>query len=208
MHLIRWLPLLWREVGDKIMPRTSPWTDDLSQRLAVLWAERATSTAAIAKVFQSEGYTFTKNSIIGRARRMGLPPKEKWLPKAVFVVVKHSKYSPEPERPAVGRSKVEVGEIGAAVQAINRAKRKKATNMIVIQNFSPRVADIASFKKPLLDLRAMECHWPDDERNADGLHTFCGHPTDNHSYCKAHREINRGHGTPSERAAIRVREAA
>lgn len=176
------------------MTRPNPWTDELSQRLAVLWAERATTTAAIAQVFQSEGYRFTKNSIIGRARRLGLPPKAKWPPKA--------------ERPATVRSKADGGVIGTAVRDINRSKGKPAY-VPIIEDFAARIADIVSLEKPILDLCAMECRWPDDKRNDDGLHTFCGRPTlDKQSYCEAHREINRGQGTASERAASRVSVAA
>jgi hypothetical protein len=35
-----------------------------------------------------------------------------------------------------------------------------------------------------------ECHWPDDDHNAAGELTFCGHPvTAGSSYCREHHAI-------------------
>lgn len=57
----------------------------------------------------------------------------------------------------------------------------------------------------VLDLRAMECRWPDDDRNEAGLITFCGcHTADGSSYCAEHKALARGVGTVSERAAVNV----
>src|SRR3569623_1679603 len=49
----------------------------------------------------------------------------------------------------------------------------------------------------------MECRWPDEDRNEDGQHTFCGCATmDGSSYCPAHAELSKGQGTASERNAL------
>jgi len=62
----------------------------------------------------------------------------------------------------------------------------------------------------VLDLKAMECRWPDDDRNEEGLITFCGCRTvDGSSYCTEHKALARGVGTVSERNAVKtLRERA
>lgn len=103
---------------------------------------------------------------------------------------------------ALGLSVPKHGCDGPLVQKIN-ARKRAGGPPIVIDKFKPRIADVISRRVPLLDLRAMECRWADEDRNEVGLHTFCGHPTaDGSSYCPAHAEINRGRGTASERAAL------
>lgn len=78
-------------------------------------------------------------------------------------------------------------------------------NVIQIEKFRARKAEVVSQSKPLLELGKRECHWPDDEPNADGLITFCACRTfDGSSYCEAHEILSRGFGTPSERAAHKV----
>ena len=78
----------------------------------------------------------------------------------------------------------------------------RATKAVLEETFKPRVADVASRRIPILDLKAMECRWPDEDRNPDtGLHTFCGNRTgDGSSYCPAHAALSQGPGTSSERA--------
>lgn len=78
----------------------------------------------------------------------------------------------------------------------------RATKAVPEETFKPRVADVVSRRIPILDLKAMECRWPDEDRDPDaGLHTFCGNRTgDGSSYCPAHVILSRGPGTFSEHA--------
>ena len=90
------------------------WKDSphLGERLRQLWAE-GLSTAAIAKIMcrEPDGIGITKNSVVGVARRMGLPQR----PKALMNVagVKRSfanrpkwSYGPQGERAAPTLSNV------------------------------------------------------------------------------------------------------
>jgi len=55
----------------------------------------------------------------------------------------------------------------------------------------------------LLDLAYGHCRWPVGDVRGPGT-LFCGAPKDGeHAYCRQHRAIAYGRGTPSERAAVR-----
>lgn len=49
----------------------SPWTDEKKHRLRGLWADPAMSCAAIGRELG-----FSKNAVVGKAHRLGLPPRE------------------------------------------------------------------------------------------------------------------------------------
>jgi len=88
-------------------------------------------------------------------------------------------------------------------RVITTARATKAVPAIVEETFKPRVADVVSRRIPILDLKAMECRYPDESGNPEkGIpHTFCGNPTeDGSSYCPAHVILSRGPGTFSEHA--------
>jgi GcrA cell cycle regulator len=51
----------------------TPWTDELIERLKVLWAE-GLSASQIAD--ELKGARFTRMSVIGKARRLGLAPRK------------------------------------------------------------------------------------------------------------------------------------
>lgn len=58
---------------------------------------------------------------------------------------------------------------------------------------------------PLMQARPFQCRWPVETGEA-GLF-FCGEPTEPGAkpcWCKAHRAIGLGAGTPAERSAIRA----
>jgi GcrA cell cycle regulator len=154
------------------------------------------SAAKIAEAVNGKhGTSFTRNAVIGRIHRLGLN-RDKPKPVASKVAPIRTK-----ERLAVG--------VGAQVQAIRR-KRKVSPPAPIEEVFTPRTVDLPSHRKTILDLKAMECRWPDEDRNDDGLHTFCGCRTaDASSYCPTHAELSKGQGTASERNALGlVRRAA
>jgi hypothetical protein len=76
------------------------WDDVLSARLKKLW--KTHTAAQIAAIFASEGYAVTRNSVIGRAHRMGLTGKNK------SVVHRNTTKSVEPQRPKIARSKYNI----------------------------------------------------------------------------------------------------
>lgn len=156
------------------------WTEDRIAKLKELWDEGLTTK----RIAEELGH-ITRNAVIGKATRMGLAGTRRSGPQ--------KQGRPISVKP-IGRV------VGSQVQAINR--RKKPAPVIAEEAFMPRTVDLPSHRKTILDLRAMECRWPDDERNEDGMHTFCGYATaDASSYCPAHAELSKGQGTASERNA-------
>lgn len=176
------------------------WTEELSARIAELWKTK--SSAEIVADLQGDGLSVSRNAVIGRLHRMGMRVESK----DKIIERTPRKYAPQQPRIPNKTRRAAVNH-GAVVQKINR--RQPETPKLKVDRFIPRAADIVSLRKPLLDLRAMECRWPDEHRNAERIWTFCGHPTcDGSSYCPSHKELARGEGTPSERNAVKIRRAA
>lgn len=166
------------------MAGTIFWDDTLSERLAGLWKTHTASE--IATIFAADGYQVTRNSIVGRVHRMGLSGTRKDF------VSQNTPRHIEPQRPKITRNNEDIGRSGQAVQAINRARRKKSDRPATKpETFTPHVCDVVSMRKTIvqLGLYGLECRWADDERNGDGLHTFCGHPANGHPFCAAHRNL-------------------
>jgi hypothetical protein len=155
------------------MPKSINWDDALSDRVLALWKSK--SATEIVSVLAADGYSLTRNSVMGRIYRMGGSVKSK------SDVHPNTTKAAEQQRPKINRSKL---GLGAQIQSINRGPKVK------VEKFKARAADVVSLRKPILELQAMECRWPDEHRNEAGLHTFCGNPTlDGHSYCEAHQFI-------------------
>lgn len=163
------------------------WTDAQVMILKTMLENGAGSYAdTAAAINAATGSLFTRNACIGKAKRLGLSGPAK-----------------QPVTPIVRRHR-------PIESSIHRILRKPA-GQAEPDAFVARAADVVSRRVPLLDLRAMECRWPDDDRNEDGHHTFCGNPAaDGSSYCGPHTNLSRGQGTASERAVAPVskREAA
>lgn len=162
---------------------TVEWSQDLSARLAEMW--KVYSSNQIEKILKDEGYAVTRSAVMGRIRRMKLHGKGNRT---------------QTKRVIVSKIDRNINNAGLQVQAINRHKHQ----ILSAEIFEPRSVDVVSLSKPLLDLRAMECRWPDDVQNDDGLHTFCGHRTDGGSYCCAHRQLS----IQPKRSHIKMKEAA
>ncbi len=157
------------------------WTDERIEKLKQLWKKGLTTK----RIAEELGH-ITRNAVIGKATRLGLAGTRRSGPQ--------KQGRPISVKPA-GRV------VGSQVQAINR--RKKPAPVIAEEAFTPRTVDLPSNRKTILELRAMECRWPDEDRNEGGLHTFCGCATmDGSSYCPAHTELSKGQGTSSELNAL------
>jgi GcrA cell cycle regulator len=157
------------------------WTEDRIAKLKELWKKGLTTK----RIAEELGH-ITRNAVIGKATRLGLAGTRRSGPQ--------KQGRPISVKPA-GRV------VGSQVQAINR--RKKPVPAITEEAFTPRTVDLPSNRKTILELKALECRWPDEDRNEAGQHTFCGCVTaDASSYCPAHAELSKGQGTASERGAL------
>ncbi|MGB6080258.1 MAG: GcrA family cell cycle regulator [Xanthobacteraceae bacterium] len=150
------------------------WPEEHDAQLRI--EHRTTATfSEIAEVLNKRfGTQYSRNAVIGRAQRLKLPARKSPIkPKPAAVV---------PTMKSTDRLRVAPG---AQVQAINRGPKMKA------DPFKGRTADVVSLRKIIVELvMFVECHWADDEPNAAGETTFCGHRTcDGSNWCEAHQKI-------------------
>lgn len=185
--------------------------------------------ADLAKAINKKfGTSYSKGAVLGRAHRLNLP-----LDKAVYTKrlaeagLKWTDEQDELLRTNYGKM---YGKDIAAL--INETTGSKFTRFAVVARaqrlglivpgsrtipfrqkkfVEPKVEaskveteSVSSHRKTILDLRAMECRWPDEDRDPEtGWHTFCGCRTaDASSYCPTHTELSKGQGTASERNAL------
>lgn len=166
------------------------WTDDRVERLIELWADGITA----ANIARELGGT-TRNAVIGKVQRLGLKRR---CNSAVSEKPKR-----KPPRAARGNYSTE-GSTNYGILFKIKRKLKKQEPKLKSEPFKPRIADAVSRRVSILDLKAMECRYPDESGNPEkGIpHTFCGNPTeDGSSYCPAHAALVRSPGTKSERNA-------
>jgi len=163
------------------------WTEDNSATLRRLWAA-GMSCASIAA--QIEGAT--KNSVIGRAHRLDLPPHQTGRV--------HVEKQPRAPRQASTRKP------GRAKPASQFPRLAVWTRMDpgvpVIPTYLHKskawLALPGSMPETLVDVEG--CRWPIGE---DRPYTFCACPQQaGSSYCATHAALSAGRGTQSERSAI------
>jgi GcrA cell cycle regulator len=141
--------------------KDSRWTDEMRDRLAVLWKDQNSASVIADKIFNEFGVVFTRNAVIGKVHRLKLTGQG-----AVGTVARKG----ESKKP---RQKPKLAPIPAPKQP-------------TVENFIQAVAPILAFapleeievaipitgRVTLEGLRSCHCRWP------------CGDPRDeNFSYC-------------------------
>jgi GcrA cell cycle regulator len=128
------------------------------------------------------GTAYTRNAVLGRAKRMKLvvPARPERGPR-----LKQPKRAKAPRKPRSGRS----GEPGTTAPVAERPAPPKLRCV----GITPRLI-------ALVDLKAGECHYPyGGDRDGEPI-TFCGHPCFRGSvYCAPHFHLTRGPAIESER---------
>lgn len=208
----------------------STWTKEQDQFLAEN-RQKMKSADLAASINEKFGTAYSKMAVIGRAARLGIPLDKKalristgmsWTPEQDELL--RSKHSEMPlselvelinwtfgtnySLHSIKNSVKRLGLTGRGWRKAPAAKKaksspKQTTAARTEEVFKPRTVDLPSHRKTILDLRDMECRWPDEDRNEDRAWTFCGCRTaDGSSYCPAHAELSKGQGTASERNAL------
>ena len=158
----------------------SPWTEELTAHLKVLW----TAGLSCSQIAAELPWTFTRNAVIGRVHRLGLEGRPKNNP---------FKTSPQHQLERI-RLKNERRRVRRAVD--KPAVIPHGSRPIICLDVDPR-------NITLHELQDDECRWPAGE----GPYLFCGTPTfDGSSYCCGHFHASIGNGTASERYASKVSE--
>jgi GcrA cell cycle regulator len=144
---------------------TGGWTQEQSDALeAHVRTGGKTYAEAVIAINETFGTTFTRNSAIGRANRIGLqsPKKER-----------------KPKLPRINKARKTQVRIVAA-NGNSNAMRVIET---VVTDYKLRCVEIIPRGLTLLELEKNECRYPSD----DAPFTFCGHPVkDGSSYCTPH----------------------
>lgn len=165
--------------------RGGKWTADEDQALKKLY-EAGYSCSQIAV---DMGNSLTRNAIIGRVHRLGLPLRGQVRGAA------HPKTNVQRVRAA--RRKTEVVKIV-------RANKNGDLRLFVsptLELAELRCVEVLPRNISLADLEPGDCRYP----YGDGPFTFCGHSgMEGISYCGPHFALSVGRGTTSERAAHHV----
>jgi GcrA cell cycle regulator len=159
--------------------------------------------AAINATFKT---AFTRNAVLGRAKRMGLADSGR----SKFLRKPWPKRSPKARQPGPGKSSLGKSSLGKSNFGKSRQRRLPEMWWPVpkfkrTETAELRCAEIDPRHISLIDLEPADCRYPyggDEEGEAI---TFCGHPRrEGSSYCDAHFNLSRGPGSASERAAVAV----
>lgn len=148
------------------------WTTLNIDRMKALIAQKLSASQIAAALSKQSGETFSRNAIIGKARRLGIPllgdrasgtvptPKQKSKPKPVALVKIKAPTIAPPQTPTLSE---------------------------VVAN--PKNVTI-------LDIQRGECYWPTGH---NGQTVFCGHLTGDKekSWCPAHSKL--GYAAPYAR---------
>lgn len=130
------------------------WPDGLSARLASLWADPALSASAIG-----ERLGLTKNAVVGKARRLGLPPR------------------PSP-----------INRTDAPTPKVERPKPvfRPASHVVPIEETRARLAEAPAVPAIAFRHGRGACCWPIGEPRTPGFR-YCEAPAvAGRPYCPAH----------------------
>lgn len=165
------------------------WSDEHVARLKVLFLETGKSCSEIAAVFNKEGATFSRNSIIGKLTRLGLTAGHRLTP------AKPLTRQPGPNGP--GRK---VGQKPARPAAIGRRAAQESEDESMAARRAPKaiptgaLVTVVTREGPRLrceDLEPGMCKWPIGDPLKDDF-TFCGRPALRSAadlatnYCRGH----------------------
>lgn len=186
-----------------------PWTDDRIEKLKVLWSS-GLSAGQIAK--QLGGVT--RNAVIGKASRLGLPGRGRpsspagSAPKPIRTSVRSLPTPKPPRAPKNNLPKANAFVVppisgrptNGAMSALENAEARAAY-------VEPPTADVGI--RTVLTIRVFgECRWPVGDPRADDF-AFCGAPCGiDESYCAAHAErayVKPAPGKPKKSASELIR---
>src|SRR3981189_2177586 len=152
----------------------TPWNDENVSTLTSMWESGKTSTEISCRL-RSEGYSITRNAVIGKAFRMNIkqPPRGN-SPKA---------RQSQPRKLIV---------IPATHPAAPRFFPKSAKKTKLPTHIATRTLDPDNPGIQIVELTNETCHAIVKDGNRYNLATYCGNPVEegpNKSFCPAHAAI-------------------
>jgi len=163
--------------------RNSPWVPIIEARFVQLWNEGRSATIC-ANLLNSEfaGIKFTRNAMIGKANRMGLPP--------------HDRHAGRPkvmDPLQLARRRARKLEMGRRWADNNRDKvalyHTRYREKLEVRRHAPQIEDFnipTPQRKTIFELGPHDCRWPVGEPKSD-LFFFCGAVAEESKpYCSSH----------------------
>jgi|GEM_PF-2427314 len=165
------------EAGLREISKSRTWPDEhLAALREACLVERLSGAATAAALSAKFGREFTRNSVIGMARRLGLS------------------FTAQTGRPPRDRSLAPTPRTARAVSPTRRAKPTKAHLVETLEDWEPR-------RLTLLELRESDCKFEISDSGDDAF-VFCGAPTaPGKVYCAHCARI--AYETPAQRAKVR-----
>lgn len=155
------------------------WGEEQIESLKTLWAEGHTASHIAARM------GFTRNSVLGKVHRLGLPPRAVDIRQRV----PEWKSMTRAERQARNEAQARLRKAKRAMAASGRAfippPRIEPTPVIA----APFILALETQPCSLFELNDDRCHFPIGEPGESGFH-FCGAASKaESSYCQHHHKI-------------------
>ena len=164
------------------------WAPEQSDALRDCLSRGMSYGQAASAINARFGTEFTRNAVVGRAKRLGLKT----------VSARKTLLRPRPRGCAPE----------AAPKAPQKVARPTGTPASVPEPVKPVKLRCVGIKPRLIafaDLEPGDCRYPYGGEREGEAYAFCGHPRIPHSsYCRPHHALTHGPGTASERMAVPV----
>ena len=143
------------------------WTMEHETALGEFLANGLSHSQCAAELNEKFGTSYTRNSSIGKAHRLGLTGR-------IYVYVRR----PRSETEATRRAKYERRK---------ERRRIQLASCVMVNLEALRCVEVVPLHKSLIDLGPNDCRYP----YGDGPYTFCGHPQmEGRSYCGSHTALS------------------
>lgn len=147
----------------------SIWSDDLVERLSVLWAAGKSASEIAAAILEDTSIRLSRNAVIGKARRMNLERRGNG-----------GNYNGNGRPKPIKKHRSQ--NAGAVIQHLRRAPPKIKPEPYVVAE----PVDIAPHMLSVLELTDQTCKYGIGDVGEPGF-GFCGHePAPGKPYCPAH----------------------
>lgn len=152
----------------------SLWNKELEQKLEEYWMDGLTTSEIGAKL------GFTKNAVIGKVHRLGLPKRESCIKKS---------------HKSAGVSEAENNKVAIEHKQRDRGDRRRSivkNRIVADKSIKPAcqcIHENAHEGVGLFELEYNMCHWPVGDPKSEDFH-FCGHHTkEGEIYCDFHKAL-------------------
>ncbi len=167
-----------------------PWPSEALDMLTALWADGRSGTEISRELWDRLGLYYSRNAVIGRVYRLGLPKRETILtPKA------QARKGAKRARPALDKPR----------PRIIRPKPQPRLRAAPISRRSIPMEAPKPMNLTIMQLTSRTCKWPVNDPPKGEPYLFCGEAKEpgKEPYCPYHARLAEGTGTPSERRVYR-----